>query len=374
MFEGWSYEALQVYWWVVVSVVGALFVFMMFVQGGQTMLGLTKDEDEKTLLINALGKKWELTFTTLVLFGGALFAAFPLFYAVSFGGAYAVWMAILFSFTLQAVSYEYRKKENNFLGSKVYEGFMYFNGTAGTILIVAAIATFFSGSLFYVDNYNLSTWESPLRGLEAAFVPFNLSMAFAVFFLTRINAAAYFVSHIEHSLLETRVRKSAMRSAFFSLPFLLFFLYSLLTMDGFSLDAGKVVSMQSNAYLNALLSLGVFGIGLLILGTILIVTGVYMLVFTKSKKAIFATGLGTVLTTLSLLFAAGIGGTAYYPSIYDLQSSLTIYNSSGSRYTLVVMSYVSFLVPFVLGYIIYVWRLMDSKKLSLDSLKNEHLY
>lgn len=374
MFENWSYEALQIYWWVVVSVVGALFVFMMFVQGGQTMLGVAKDEDEKTLLVNALGKKWELTFTTLVLFGGALFAAFPLFYSVSFGGAYAVWMAILFSFTLQAISYEYRKKENNFWGSKVYEGFMYFNGTVGTVLVVAAIATFFSGSLFYVNSYNLSAWQSPLRGLEAAFVPFNLSMAFAVFFLTRINAAAYFVSHIEHAPLEARVRKSALKSTLLSLPFLLFFLVNLITMDGFALGDDGVISMQPHAYLNALLKLGVFGIGLLALGTIFIVAGVYLLVFTKSKKAVFATGLGTILTTLSLLFAAGIGGVAYYPSIYDLQSSLTIYNSSGSRYTLVVMSYVSLLVPFVLAYIVYVWRLMDSKKLSLDSIKNEHLY
>jgi cytochrome d ubiquinol oxidase subunit II len=374
MFENWSYEALQIYWWVVVSVVGALFVFMMFVQGGQTMLGVAKDEDEKTLLVNALGKKWELTFTTLVLFGGALFAAFPLFYSVSFGGAYAVWMAILFSFTLQAISYEYRKKENNFWGSKVYEGFMYFNGTVGTVLVVAAIATFFSGSLFYVNSYNLSAWQSPLRGLEAAFVPFNLSMAFAVFFLTRINAAAYFVSHIEHAPLEARVRKSALKSTLASLPFLLFFLVSLLTMDGFAIGVDKVISMQPYAYLNALLSLGVFGIGLLALGTALIVAGIYLLVFTNSKRAIFATGLGTVLTTLSLLFAAGIGGSPYYPSMYNLQSSLTIFNSSGSRYTLVVMSYVSLLVPFVLSYIVYVWKLMDSKKLSLDSIKNEHLY
>lgn len=374
MFESWSTEALQIYWWVVVSVVGSLFVFMMFVQGGQTMFSLAKDEDEKTLLVNALGKKWELTFTTLVLFGGALFAAFPLFYSVSFGGAYAVWMTILFSFTLQAVSYEYRKKENNFLGAKTYEAFMFANGTVGTALVVAAIATFFSGSLFYVDSYNLSTWESPLRGLEAAFIPFNLSMAFAVFFLTRINAAAYFVSHIEHAGLEARVRKSAMNSTLLSLPFLLFFLISLLTKDGFAIGESGVISMQPGTYLNALLSLGVFGVGLLALGTVLIVVGVYMLIFTKSKKAVFATGLGTALTTLSLLFAAGIGGAAYYPSIYDLQSSLTIYNSSGSRYTLVVMSYVSLLVPFVLGYIVYVWRLMDSKKLSLDSIKNEHLY
>jgi cytochrome bd ubiquinol oxidase subunit II len=374
MFESWSYEALQIYWWVVVSVVGALFVFMMFVQGGQTMFGIAKTEDEKTLLVNALGKKWELTFTTLVLFGGALFAAFPLFYAVSFGGAYAVWMAILFSFTLQAVSYEYRKKENNFLGAKIYEAFLFINGTVGTILIVAAIATFFSGSLFYVDSYNLSTWQNPLRGLEAAFIPFNLSMAFAVFFLTRVNAAAYFVSHIEHAGLEERLRKSAFKCTLISLPFLLFFLVSLFTMDGFVLGADKRVSIEPHAYLDALLRLGVFGVGLLALGTALIVAGIYMLVFTKTKRAIFITGLGTVLTTLSLLFAAGIGGAAYYPSIYDLQSSLSIYNSSGSRYTLVVMSYVSLLIPFVLGYIVYVWRLIDSKKLSLDSIKNEHLY
>ncbi len=374
MFESWSYEALQAYWWVVVSVVGALFVFMMFVQGGQTMFNLAKNKDEKTLLVNALGKKWELTFTTLVLFGGALFAAFPLFYSVSFGGAYLVWMAILFSFTLQAISYEYRKKENNFLGARTYEAFMFINGTVGTVLVVAAIATFFSGSLFYVDGYKLSTWESPLRGLEAAFVPFNLSMAFAVFFLSRINAAAYFVNHIEHEGLDERVRKSALRSTLISLPFLGYFLFSLLTMDGFVIGEDGVISLRPHAYLNALMSLGVFGIGLLALGTIFIVSGVYMLLFTKSKKAVFATGLGTVLTTLSLLFAAGIGGTAYYPSIYDLQSSLTIYNSSGSRYTLLVMSYVSILVPFVLGYIVYVWRAMDSKKLSLDSIQTEHLY
>jgi len=374
MFESWSYESLQAYWWIIVSVVGALFVFMMFVQGGQTMLGIAKDENEKTLLINALGKKWELTFTTLVLFGGALFAAFPLFYAVSFGGAYAVWMAILFSFTLQAVSYEYRKKENNFFGSKVYEIFLFINGTVGTILIIAAIATFFSGSLFSLNGYNISTWKSPFRGLEAAFVPFNLSMAFAVFFLTRINAAAYFVSHIEHTELDTRIRKSAMKSTLLSLPFLLFFLVNLLTMHGFVLDAQRIVYLQPYAYLNALLSLGILGIGLLGLGTVLIVVGIYLLVFTKSKKAVFATGLGTTFTTLALLFTVGIGGTVYYPSVYDLQSSLTIFNSSGSRYTLVVMSYVSFLVPFVLGYIVYVWKLMDSKKLSLDSIKNEHLY
>ena len=362
---------LQQLWWIIVSLVGSIFLFMTFVQGGQTLL-LTNTQNnlEKSLIINSLGRKWELTFTTLVLFGGAFFAAFPLFYATSFGGAYWVWVAILFTFIVQAVSYEYRKKPDNFLGAKTYEVFLFINGSIGILLIGAAVGTFFTGSNFKLNDYNLVTWQHPLRGLEAAFSLFNLSMGLFLVFLARILGSMYLVNNIDHPELTDRLGKTAFKNLLFALPFLLYVLFSLLLMDGYAVSESGQVMLEKGKYLNNLLAMPISLIFLLT-GLVLVIIGVVRNSFQNKKSGIWLAGPGTVLVGLALFFIAGFNNTSFYPSKFDLQSSLTIANASSSHYTLTAMSYVALAIPFVLAYISYVWRLMDSKKVTQAEIEGQ---
>lgn len=364
-----EWSTLQQLWWLIVSLVGALFVFLMFVQGGQTLiLTLCKSEDEKTLLVNSLGRKWELTFTTLVLFGGAFYASFPLFYASSFGGAYWVWMAILFTFIIQAVSYEFRTKPNNFLGQKTYEVFLFINGSVGVLLVGAAVGTFFTGSNFTLNDYNFVQWTHPLRGLEAAFNLFNLSFGLFLVFLARTLGALYLANNLEDVALLERLKSSAFNNLLCALPFLLYVLVALVMMDGFAVNpADGAVTLEANKYLNNLLQMPLVLV-MLLAGLVLVVFGVMLNRFTPSVRGIWPAGLGTVLTCLAIFFTAGYNNTAFYPSKVDLNSSLTIYNASSSHYTLTMMSYVALAIPFVLAYIVWVWRQMDSKKLTIEEL------
>jgi len=364
-----EWSTLQQLWWLIVSVVGSLFVFLTFVQGGQTLiLTLTKEESEKTLMINSIGRKWELTFTTLVLFGGAFYASFPLFYASSFGGAYWVWIAILFTFIVQAVSFEFRSKPNNFLGQKTYEVFMFINGSVGILLIGAAIGTFFTGSNFTLNDYNLVQWTHPLRGLEAAFSLFNVSFGLFLVFLARVLGALYLANNLEHESLVSRLKISSFNNLLCALPFLLYVLISLVLMDGFAVDPSSgAVSMVSGKYLQNLFEMPLVLV-LLLAGLVLVVLGVVLNRFTPSVRGIWPAGLGTVLTCLAVFSLAGYNNTAFYPSKVELSSSLTIYNASSSHYTLTMMSYVAIAVPFVLAYIAWVWRQMDSQKLTVEEL------
>lgn len=360
---------LQQYWWAVVSLIGGLFVFIMFVQGGQTLINkLSTTETEKTMLVNAIGRKWELGFTTLVLFGGALFAAFPLFYSTSFGGAYWVWLAILFCFIIQAVSYEYRTKPDNFLGQKTYEAFLYINGTLGVFLLGAAISTFFSGSEFMVDSNNFSHWQHPLRGLEALFNPFNYLLGLALVFLTKISGALYFISSIDHEGIRERAVESIKINMIFFLIFFLSFLGWIFTKEGFAINAEGVVFMQQYKYFINFLEMPAL-LAMFLLGILMVIVAVYVAITYRKTCCIKTGGVGIVLTVTALLISVGFNGTAYYPSTYDLQSSLTIMNSSGSHYTLMAMSYASLMVPFVLAYIAYAWYSMDKVKITKEEIE-----
>jgi cytochrome d ubiquinol oxidase subunit II len=377
MFGNFELTTLQQLWWLLCSVVGSLFLFLTFVQGGQSLLWqVAKTDGEKSLVLNSLGRKWELTFTTLVLFGGALFAAFPKFYATSFGGAYWVWILILFTFVLQAVSYEYRSKPGNLLGAKTFEFFLFINGSVGILLIGAAVGTFFTGSNFVLSEYNLVTWTNSLRGLEAAFSLFNLSLGLFLVFNARSLGAMYLVNNIDFSInpeLEARLRKSTMTSFICSLPFLLYVLISLLLMQGFGVDEQGVVSMVSRKYLANLLA-GPWILGLLVAGLALVIIGVINTARTTRTGGIWFGGLGTVLVGLAIFFTAGYNNTSFYPSKVDLQSSLTIFNASSSHYTLTAMSYVALTIPFVLAYIFYVWRAMDMRKINPDDAGRNGAY
>ena len=377
MFGNLDLTTLQHIWWLLCSVVGSLFLCLTFVQGGQSLLWqVAKTDTEKSLIINSLGRKWELTFTTLVLFGGALFAAFPKFYATSFGGAYWVWILILFTFVLQAVSYEYRSKPGNLLGAKTFELFLFINGSVGILLIGAAVGTFFTGSNFVLSEYNLVTWTHPLRGLEAAFSLFNLSLGLFLVFNARSLGAMYLVSNIDFSLnpeLEARLRKATMTSFLCSLPFLLYVLVSLLLMQGFGVDEQGTVSLVARKYLGNLLA-NPWILGLLLAGLVLVIVGVLSTARSTKTCGIWFGGLGTVLVGLAVFFTAGYNNTAFYPSKADLQSSLTIYNASSSHYTLTAMTYVALTIPLVLAYIFYVWRAMDSRKISAAEANSYDAY
>lgn len=374
MFGSLELSQLQEFWWLIASVVGSLFLFLTFVQGGQTLLGtVAKSGPEKMLVVNSLGRKWELTFTTLVLFGGALFAAFPKFYATSFGGAYWVWVAILFTFIVQAVSYEYRRKPDNLLGAGVYEFFLFINGSLGILLIGAAVGTFFTGSNFTLNDYNQVAWQHPLRGLEAAFNPFNVCFGLMLVFLSRVLGAMYLANNIDHEQLAVRTRKAALVNLLCLLPFLLYVLYGIVTMDGFAVDpATGLVAMVKGKYLANLLAMPIVA-GLLLIGLVLVVFGVVANVFMGKRNGIWFGGIGTVLVGLAIFSLAGYNNTAFYPSKFDLQSSLTIYNASSSHYTLTAMSYVALAVPLVLAYIAYVWHAMDARKLSEADLVDADL-
>ena len=367
-----SLENLQIYWWFIVSLLGGLLVFMMFVQGGQSLIfSLGKDELKKDMLINSIGRKWELTFTTLVMFGGACFAAFPLFYATSFGGAYWVWLAILFCFIVQAVSYEYRKKPDNFLGARTYEIFLFINGSLGVILIGMAVSTFFSGSDFVLNEHNFVEWKTPFRGLEALSNPYLYLLGIAMFFLSRIGGCLYLMNNIADGEFIQNARKQLIINTVLFLPFFLGFLAWILTKDGFAYDANGVVSLVAYKYAINLIEIPIAGI-LLLVGVLLVLVGIFQGAFTKSIRGIFAYGVGVTLAVTALFLITGLNGTAFYPSFSDLSSSLTIKNASSSHYTLGVMSYVSLLVPFVLAYIVVVWRAIDSKKITQDEIKNDH--
>jgi len=385
MFESLSYLALQQYWWAIISLLGALLVFLLFVQGGQTLIyTLGKDETERTILINSLGRKWEFTFTTLVTFGGAFFASFPLFYSTSFGGAYWVWMIILFCFVIQAVSYEYRSKQANVFGPRTFETFLFINGALGTILLGTAVATFFTGSAFSVDFSNItrvsdpviSRWETPFRGLEAVLNLHNVSLGLTVFFLARIQGLLYFMNNVQHDGIIARAKKSLLRN---TLPFLVFFLTFvsiLLTRKGFAVNAQSGnVYFENFKYMHNLVAMPVISL-LFVSGTLLVLFGIIKTLLTDSYfKGVWFSGLGTVLVVFSLFSLAGYNNTAYYPSTFNLQSSLTISNSSSSKFTLITMSYVSLLIPFVLAYIYYTWRLINHENITADEIKSEsHVY
>ena len=379
-----SYLALQQYWWAIISLLGSILVFLMFVQGGQTLIyTLGKNEDERSVLVNSLGRKWEFTFTTLVTFGGAFFASFPLFYSTSFGGASRVWFAILFCFIIQAISYEFRSKPNNLFGHKTYEVFLFINGALGTILIGTAVGTFFNGSQFSVNLANIagsanpviSRWETPAHGLEAALNLHNLSLGLSVFFLARILGLLYFMNNVSEASIITRTKKHLFINSVLFLAVFLFFAIKLLLKEGYAYDpATKVVSLENYKYLHNFIQMPLTGI-MFLAGVLLVLYGIISSLLKTVTNGIWFTGTGTVLVVFSLFAAAGYNNTAYYPSNFDLQSSLTIENSSSSKYTLTVMSYVSLLVPFVFAYIFYAWRSINKKKIDVQEIKSEsHVY
>ncbi|PLX48052.1 MAG: cytochrome d ubiquinol oxidase subunit II [Desulfobulbaceae bacterium] len=376
MFDNFTLAQLQQLWWLIVSVIGALFVFLTFVQGGQSLLSsVARNDLEKSLVINSLGRKWELTFTTLVLFGGALFAAFPLFYATSFGGAYWIWIAILFTFVLQAVSFEFRKKPGNLLGARTYELFLFLNGTIGILLIGIVLATFFSGSSFQLDDYNQVLWQHPMLGLETAFSFFNVSFGIFLVLLARTLGALYLLNNIDFRLqlvkdMEKRLRKAVATNLIGAIPFLLYFMFNLATVEGYAVkpESGEIF-MESGKYLQNLLAIpGV--LAMLAAGLLFILLGAAVARRPSGKSGIWFSGLGSILVALSLFLTAGFNNTAFYPSSFDLNSSLTIYNASSSRYTLTAMSYIALAVPLVLAYIAYFWRKMDREKLSTGEVSD----
>lgn len=384
MFESLSLLALQQYWWIIVSVLAGLLVFLTFIQGGQTLLfTLGKTETEQKILINTFGRKWEFTFTTLVTFGGAFFASFPLFYSTSFGGAYWVWMAILFSFVIQAVSYEFRSKPANFLGRNTYDTFLIINGVVGTILLGTAVSTFFTGSEFSMDKSNItlisnpviSQWQTPWHGLEAALNIQNLALGLAVFFLARVQGALYVMSSVADKNIFTRAKRQVWINAIPFLAFILFFLIRLMFLDGFAYNASTgIVQMEAHKYWHNLLAMPLNSL-LLLAGLVLVLFGLFRAIFTQYSKGIWFTGSGSILVVISLFILAGFNQTAFYPSVWDLQSSLTIENSSSSHFTLSVMSYVSLAVPFVFLYIFYAWRAMNKKKIDAEEVENDgHAY
>jgi len=380
-----TYSFLQHYWWFIISLLAGLLAFLLFVQGGQSMLfSLSKTEDEKRLLVNTLGRKWEFTFTTLVTFGGAFFASFPLFYSTSFGGAYWVWMAILFCFIIQAVSYEFQSKPGNVFGTTTYRSFLFINGLLGTFLIGVAIATFFTGSDFLINKGNItnqlapviSQWQNPWHGLEALLNLRNLTFGFAVFFLARSLATLFFINRLNHQVLEARSRKYLWYNA---IPFVVFFLtFVIWTMlsEGFAVDPSTgIVSMEKYKYFTNLMEMPIILTSFLV-GVVAVLTGVIgTWISSKFKKGIWFAGVGTIITVCSLFLTAGYNNTAYYPATPNLQSSLTIFNSSSSEFTLNAMAIVSLLIPIVLGYIFYAWRAMEKNRIDIEDVNgDDHAY
>lgn len=376
MFGNLSHPALQQYWWVIISLLAALLVFLMFVQGGQTLLlTLGKTDMQKKILANTFGRKWEFTFTTLVTFGGAFFASFPLFYSTSFGGAYWVWMAILFCFIVQAVAYEFRSKPDNFLGQKTYDVFLLINGVLGTVLIGTAVGTFFNGANFTVSNMNFSSWSNHWYGLEAVTNPHNVALGLAIFALSRVLAIHYIQKNVD----EPGILEKAKSALWFNtLLFLIVFLYwlgKLLFIDGYAYDPDTlIVSVEKFKYFHNLLEMPVNTI-ILLTGIVFVLYGIIKSLFTDFQNAIWFSGIGTVLTVFSVFILAGFNNTCFYPSLTDMQSSLNIRNASSSHYTLTAMSYVSLLVPFVFAYIFYAWRSINNKKIDKTEMDSEtHIY
>ena len=368
------YIFLQQYWWLIVSLLGAILVFLLFVQGGNSLLFcLGKTEEHRKMLVNSTGRKWEFTFTTLVTFGAAFFASFPLFYSTSFGGAYWLWMIILFSFVLQAVSYEFQSKAGNLLGKKTYRTFLVINGVVGPLLLGGAVATFFTGSDFYINKANMtdtimpviSHWGNGCHGLDALTNIWNVILGLAVFFLARVLGALYFINNIDDKELTDKCRRAVLNNTVLFLLFFLAFVIRTLVSDGFAVNPDtQEVYMQPFKYFTNFIEMPVVLI-LFLIGVVLVLFGIGKTVLKKTfDKGIWFTGIGTVLTVLSLLLVAGYNNTAYYPSYTDLQSSLTLANSCSSEFTLKTMAYVSILVPFVLAYIFYAWRSIDRHKIT----------
>lgn len=379
-----TYIFLQHYWWFLISLLGALLVFLLFVQGGNSMLfTLGKNDTDRMLMVNSTGRKWEFTFTTLVTFGGAFFASFPLFYSTSFGGAYWLWMIILFSFVLQAVSYQFQSKAGNLLGKKTYQAFLVINGFIGPFLLGVAVATFFTGAAFYVDKGNMtneiapvvSWWADKGHGLEALLNPWNVVLGLAVFFLSRVLGLLYFFISIQNEDLNRRSRTALLWNSAIFLAFFLAFIIHLLFMNGYAVSpADGTVYLEPYKYLNNFLEMPVVS-GLFLVGVVLVLWGIIRTLVSKTFiKGIWFTGIGTVLAVLALLLCAGYNHTSYYPSTVDIASSLTLANSSSSLFTLKVMAYVSILVPFVLAYIFYAWRSIDKKRITAEELKDGHVY
>ena len=375
---------LQHYWWFLISLLGALLVFLLFVQGGQGLLyTMGRTEAERDLVVNALGRKWEFTFTTLVTFGGAFFASFPLFYSTSFGGAFYVWMAILLVFVVQAVSYEYRRKPSNVLGQRTYEAFLVLNGVAGPLLLGVAVGTFFTGAEFTVNRMNMaavggdtaiSQWATPWHGLEALTDARNLLLGVAVFALSRVLAFHFFLNNLDDETLRLRARRlSCGYSLLFLAAFLAFFGW-LLCSDGRAIDpASGTVSIEPYKYLHNLLAMPAVAI-VLLAGVAAVLWGLWIGGRNGSRRAIWFSGAGTILTVLALLLLAGWNDTCYYPSLTDMQSSLAITNSSSSLFTLKVMSVVSLLIPFVAAYIWYAWRALTRPISEREVEEAEHKY
>ncbi len=371
-----SYLFLQHYWWFIISLLAGLLVFLMFVQGGQSFIfSLSENESQKTMIINALGKKWGFTFTTLVTFGGAFFASFPLFYASSFGGAYWLWMTILFSFVIQAVAYEYRSKPSNVFGKKTFDVFLFINGALGPFLIGTVVATFFSGSEFSLNEMNQVSWANRWHGLEALTDARNVSLGLAVLFLTRMNGLLYLINRIDDEDLNSRSFKKLISNTVFFLAFFIFFLITLFMAEGYQVDnnSGSIVT-EKFKYFNNLLEMPLVLI-IFLLGVLAVLYGVGISVFRHSTKGIWFTGPGTIMTVLALFLIAGFNNTAFYPSSFDPGSSLTIRNASSSFFTLNTMMYFSFIIPFVIAYIWFAWKGISGKKITGTVMKkSEHIY
>lgn len=378
-----TYEFLQHYWWFLIALLAGLLIFLSFVQGGNALIFLVgKKEDERQLIVNSTGRKWELTFTTLVTFGGAFFASFPLFYSTSFGGAYWVWILILITFVLQAVSYEFQSKAGNILGKNTFRAFLTINGCLGPLLIGTAVGTFFTGSNFIVNkdavmdvgSPTISRWCSSWHGLEAVTVPFNVEFGLMVMFLSITLGALYMINNISDESVNKRLRKSIIFSFIGFLIFFIAVVINFIVMEGFAVDENGVVSMEKGKYINNYLEMPLV-MAMLLIGAILLVIAVALTLFKKGySRGIWFAGPGTILAVISLFLIVGYNGTAYYPSVADIQDSLTLSNSCSSEFTLKTMAIVSLIIPFVVAYIAYFWRQMDKKSITKEELENSEKY